>query len=78
MVHEVDLEQTTFKAFYNLLFKEFGGVDLASKKGLIRKTLSDIKLALRNKYEDDIMSAAVTTMEKKRDSFYYSYCTVCS
>lgn len=42
MVHEVDLQTTSFKAFYELLSKELGGIDLASKKGFIKKTLSDI------------------------------------
>jgi hypothetical protein len=38
----VDIHKTSFKAFYELLSKELGGIDLASNKGFIKKTLSDI------------------------------------
>jgi len=42
MVHEVDLQMTNFTAFYKLLSKELGSIDLTSKKGFIKKTLSDV------------------------------------
>lgn len=42
MVHEVDLQMMNFTAFYKLLSKELGSIDLTSKKGFIKKTLSDV------------------------------------
>jgi hypothetical protein len=46
MVHEVDLQTTSFKAFFELLSKELGGIDLTSKKGFIKNTLSDIIISM--------------------------------
>jgi hypothetical protein len=51
MVLDVDLNTTNFKTFYALLSKELGGVDLASKKRFIKKTLSDIISSMERKDE---------------------------
>lgn len=51
MVLDVDLNTTNFKTFYALLSEELGGVDLASKKRFIKKTLSDIISSMERKDE---------------------------
>jgi hypothetical protein len=77
MVHGVDLQTTSFKAFFALLSKELGGIDLTSKKDFIKSTLSDIIISMEgngdhvnsdNNEEGDLSSSSSSSSQSSSSS----------